>query len=156
MTETIGMRLREAREKRHLSLQQVSDTTKLRTHYLQALESDDLSAIPSSAQARGFLRIYAEFLGLNVTEIIPQTPAPSAVAAADEPQTQPHPSDAHELTDAKTSAPGPSVLERARSILGRLATAIPSKSAPADASKSPTGSASAGTNPPESKKKVNS
>ncbi len=156
MTETIGMRLRQAREKRHLSLQQVSDTTKLRTHYLQALESDDLSAIPSSAQARGFLRIYAEFLGLNVTEIIPQTPAPSAVAAADEPQTQPHPSDAHELTDAKTPAARPSVLERARSIFGRLATAIPGKSAQADAPKSPAGSPGLGNDSPESKKKVKS
>lgn len=69
MNEFVGTRLRQAREQRRLTLQQVSESTKVRTHYLQALENDDLSAMPSTAQARGFLRLYAESLGLNVDEL---------------------------------------------------------------------------------------
>jgi transcriptional regulator with XRE-family HTH domain len=70
MEESIGTRLKQARESRRLTLQQVSETTKVRPHYLQALENDDLSAISSAAQARGFLRIYAEFLGLNAADLM--------------------------------------------------------------------------------------
>ena len=71
MDESIGAKLRQAREQRRLTLQQVSETTKVRPHYLQALENDDLSAISSAAQARGFLRIYAEFLGLDPANLVP-------------------------------------------------------------------------------------
>jgi transcriptional regulator with XRE-family HTH domain len=82
MSVSIGARLREARELRRLTLQQVSETTKVRTHYLQALESDDFSAIPSAAQARGFLRIYAEFLELDLGEMLPEVqPEPAATSA---------------------------------------------------------------------------
>lgn len=82
MNDTIGVKLRQAREQHRLTLQQVSETTKIRTHYLQALENDDLSAIPSAAQARGFLRIYADLLGLDVADLVPvaapQPPASSS------------------------------------------------------------------------------
>jgi transcriptional regulator with XRE-family HTH domain len=76
MNESIGARLKQARDLRRLTIQQVSEITKVRPHYLQALENDDLSAIPSVAQARGFLRIYAEFLELTPADLVP--PARSA------------------------------------------------------------------------------
>lgn len=71
MNESIGAKLKQARELHRLTIQQVSETTKVRPHYLQALENDDLSAISSVAQARGFLRIYAEFLGLSPADLVP-------------------------------------------------------------------------------------
>jgi len=85
MTDSIGARLRQARELRKLTIPQVSETTKLRTHYLQALENDDYTAIPSAAQARGFLRIYAQFLELELADLLPQQPVaaePAPVEAA--------------------------------------------------------------------------
>ncbi len=93
MSDTIGARLRQARELRKLTLQQVSETTKVRTHYLHALESDDYSAIPSAAQARGFLRIYSEFLRLDLSGLMaamepapaPAAPDPSAATPAAQP-----------------------------------------------------------------------
>src|SRR5512143_3304036 len=80
MTDSVGARLRQARELRRLSLQEVSEATKVRTHYLQALETDDHSAIPSAAQARGFLRIYAEFLELDLGELLAALPREAAPA----------------------------------------------------------------------------
>src|SRR5690242_15094692 len=80
MSESVGARLRQARELRKLSIQQVSETTRLRPHYLQALESDDHSAIPSAAQARGFLRLYADFLQLDIADLIPAPPVPEPAA----------------------------------------------------------------------------
>jgi cytoskeletal protein RodZ len=88
MSDSIGARLRQARELRRLTVEQVSETTKLRTHYLQALENDDYSAIPSAAQARGFLRLYASFLELDVAALLPtlEPAAPETVEAAPAPE----------------------------------------------------------------------
>lgn len=62
MTATIGQQLKTAREARELSLQDVEKAIHIRVHYLQALENDDFSSMPSKAQARGFLRLYADYL----------------------------------------------------------------------------------------------
>lgn len=67
---TIGQQLKQAREARRLSIPQVMQATRIRTYYLEAMETDDFSSMPSAAQARGFLRSYAEFLGLNADELI--------------------------------------------------------------------------------------
>lgn len=62
MTATIGQQLKTAREARKLTLQDVEKAIHIRVHYLQALENDDFSSMPSKAQARGFLRLYADYL----------------------------------------------------------------------------------------------
>jgi cytoskeleton protein RodZ len=62
MTATIGQQLKTARETRELTLQDVEKAIHIRVHYLQALENDDFSSMPSKAQARGFLRLYADYL----------------------------------------------------------------------------------------------
>lgn len=70
MPETIGEQLRRARQERNLSLEQVAQNTYIRVHYLEALEADTLSDLPSQTQARGFLRMYASYLGINPEEIL--------------------------------------------------------------------------------------
>jgi cytoskeletal protein RodZ len=70
MTENIGQQLLRAREARSLTLEQVAITTHMRLRYLQALEAGDFKALPSMAQARGFLRTYASFLGLNPDSLL--------------------------------------------------------------------------------------
>ncbi len=118
MNDSIGAKLREAREKRQLTLQQASDTTKVRIHYLQALENDDVSAMPSAAQARGFLRIYAEFLGLEVADLVP-TPSPVAPVPTPAPSTEAiPPAPATAPTQSQASRPG--LLDSARELLPRL------------------------------------
>jgi cytoskeletal protein RodZ len=67
---SIGETLRNAREAKGISLQQAEDDTKIRKLYLQALETSDYDAIPGRVYARGFLRNYANYLGLNQEEIL--------------------------------------------------------------------------------------
>jgi cytoskeleton protein RodZ len=67
---TPGEKLRAAREARNLSVAQVVKVTRIRSYYIEAMESDDFSSIPSAVQARGFLRSYAEFLGLNMKALL--------------------------------------------------------------------------------------
>ncbi|MEI6290967.1 MAG: helix-turn-helix domain-containing protein [Chloroflexota bacterium] len=71
---TIGEQLKKARETRKLTIKQVVQAIHVRAPYLQAMESDDFSILPSPAQARGFLRIYAEFLRLNADDILEHHP----------------------------------------------------------------------------------
>lgn len=61
----IGRSLREARTRRGLSLEDVARETRIRPRYLSALEEEDFHLLHGDAYAKGFLRGYAEFLGLD-------------------------------------------------------------------------------------------
>ncbi len=61
----LGSTLREARVRRGIELAQVAAETRIRTRYLQALEDERFELLPGSAYAKGFLRAYADYLGLD-------------------------------------------------------------------------------------------
>lgn len=61
----IGALLRQTREERGLSLEQLQSETKIRLRYLEALEAGDESIIPGEVYVKGFLRFYANQLGLD-------------------------------------------------------------------------------------------
>jgi cytoskeletal protein RodZ len=61
----IGSSLREARERRNLSYGQVEAETAIRTRYIRALEDEDFHILPGPTYTKGFLRAYAEYLGLD-------------------------------------------------------------------------------------------
>lgn len=63
--KTVGGILQEAREVKHLSLEQAEQVTKIRLKFLAAIESDDYSSLPSLSYAKGFVKNYAEYLGLD-------------------------------------------------------------------------------------------
>lgn len=61
----IGPSLREARTRRGLSPTDVHKAIRIRERYLNALEEERWDMLPGDAYTKGFLRTYAEFLGLN-------------------------------------------------------------------------------------------
>lgn len=61
----IGASLREARTRRGLSAADVHTGIRIRERYLTALEEERWDMLPGEAYTKGFLRTYAEFLGLN-------------------------------------------------------------------------------------------
>ncbi|MBL4802474.1 MAG: helix-turn-helix domain-containing protein [Emcibacter sp.] len=70
---TVGQKLFQARcEKPDLDLEQISEELCIRPHLLAALEQDDFDKFPSACYANGFLKNYAAYLGLNVTQVIAQ------------------------------------------------------------------------------------
>lgn len=72
MLEAIGATLHAAREARGWTIEEVERATRIRARYLIALEKGDYDALPSSLQARGFLRNYAGHLGLNPEQTLNQ------------------------------------------------------------------------------------
>ncbi|HOJ16066.1 MAG: DUF4115 domain-containing protein [Caldisericia bacterium] len=63
--ETIGDILRNKRLEKGLTLEDVSNLVKIRKKYLEALESGNYNEIPGTVYAKSFLKIYADFLGLD-------------------------------------------------------------------------------------------
>jgi len=66
----IGSSLREARMRRGLELSDVERDTRIRTRYLTALEEERFNVLPGPAYAKGFLRTYADFLGLDAQQFV--------------------------------------------------------------------------------------
>src|SRR5437764_4541995 len=61
----IGGSLREARVKRNLTPADVQKAIRIRDRYLQALEEERWEVLPGDAYVKGFLRTYADYLGLD-------------------------------------------------------------------------------------------
>jgi hypothetical protein len=61
----IGNSLREARHRQQLELSEVEQATKIRARYLKALEEEAFDALPAQTYVKGFLRTYADYLGLD-------------------------------------------------------------------------------------------
>ncbi|MDQ3430516.1 MAG: DUF4115 domain-containing protein [Actinomycetota bacterium] len=65
----VGRVLERARKDRGLSLEEAERATKIRKRYLVGLEDDDYTVLPDAVYARGFLKTYANFLGLDGAEL---------------------------------------------------------------------------------------
>jgi cytoskeletal protein RodZ len=61
----IGTSLREARLRQGLDLTEVEQATKVRSRYLRALEDEQFEGLPAPTYVKGFLRTYADYLGLD-------------------------------------------------------------------------------------------
>ncbi|MFY9442398.1 MAG: helix-turn-helix domain-containing protein [Bacillota bacterium] len=68
--QEIGDLLREARESKGMTLQDLERATMIRRKYLEAIESGDVSKLPGEVQLRGFVRIYAAAVGLDPDEVM--------------------------------------------------------------------------------------
>src|SRR5881227_2302499 len=61
----IGSSLREARLRQALDFPEIEQNTKIRGKYLRALEDEQFEVLPAQTYVKGFLRSYAEYLGLD-------------------------------------------------------------------------------------------
>ncbi|HEY8426301.1 MAG TPA: RodZ domain-containing protein [Limnochordales bacterium] len=67
---SLGAMLRQAREARGLSLQAVSERTRVRLPFLEALEEGRYEALPGPVYTRGFLKLYAQAVGLDPARVL--------------------------------------------------------------------------------------
>src|SRR5262245_43533910 len=79
-----GAKLRDARERRGISLRQIANATKISVAALEALERNDISRLPGGIFSRAFVRSYAVEVGLDpettIQEFIAQFPHDSVTA----------------------------------------------------------------------------
>jgi len=67
---TVGQCLQRQRESRKMSLESVSQGTRINPAFIQALEEDAFQLLPSETYVRGFLQSYAKFIHLDPAEIL--------------------------------------------------------------------------------------
>jgi cytoskeletal protein RodZ len=70
LSQTLGEALRQERESRGISIEQIASATKINVRLLHALEEDQYSELPAKPFVRGFVASYCRFIGLNLTEIL--------------------------------------------------------------------------------------
>jgi len=70
MENSFGEYLRKERELREISLEEISQKTRIQKRFLQALEQDRLNLLPGLVFTKGFIRAYAEYLGLDVNQTL--------------------------------------------------------------------------------------
>ena len=70
MTQSIGEKLRLAREARGIALRDISDQTRISMRYLEAIEADDYRRLPGGIFNRSFIRAYAKFIGYDENDAI--------------------------------------------------------------------------------------
>lgn len=120
---SIGQQLEKARKAQSFSIEDVAQATHIRTHYLEALEADNLEIFPSMVQVRGFLRAYARYLDLDVEGMlveldgVPQETSPPIQLQTSQPPAVSLKEPDMEQADAILSEVG-SKLRNHRDILG--------------------------------------
>jgi hypothetical protein len=131
---SLGQALREEREARNISLEEIASATKIVPRYLEALESDHLDRMPGGFFVKGIIRTYARAIGLDPEEVlgrykaagllsgqegdlrIPSQPSPAPVPPFEPAPAAPPPALPAELTPTP-EAPPPTDEKAAPSLL---------------------------------------
>jgi cytoskeleton protein RodZ len=132
--EYTGSQLKKIRLERNIPLVQVASATRIRMAILQDLEDEEYSELSSTTQAKGFLRLYAQFLGLpdrpevqdtqgsvettQSTELTdtrsasetPEAPSPEVVTRVVHPDPLPKESSEQPFTATETTDPTPEIV----------------------------------------------
>jgi cytoskeleton protein RodZ len=83
--ESFGTRLKKERERRKITLEDISVSTKIGTRFLVALEEDQFDQLPGGIFNKGFVRSYARHLGLDEAQTIADFEAASAPVLPESP-----------------------------------------------------------------------
>ena len=92
---TAGVEFRAIRESRGLTVDRIASATRIPVRYIEALERDDLRALPARPYLRGFVAAYGRELGLDPTETVARyfsqlgPPPPEPAIAVDVPSDEP-------------------------------------------------------------------
>lgn len=91
---SIGRVLQQEREQQGRTLKEVSDAVNIKEAYLDALEKENFDVIPGAVFVKGFIRTYAEYLGLDGAElataykkdVVARKPKPEVRPVAENPE----------------------------------------------------------------------
>lgn len=67
---TVGQILKDERERKFYTLEEIEKVTKIRVELLQALEADNFAKLPPATFIQGFIKNYGKFLGLDTNKLL--------------------------------------------------------------------------------------
>ncbi len=115
----LGAELKEARMRKKLTASEVASGTRMKVQTVAALEEEDFSSMAAPIYAKGFIKLYAEFVGLDSQKLVAEYVA--RFVEADEIPPPPAPEESAEPDLIAVSAEAP--VDQARA--ARVATAAP-------------------------------
>jgi cytoskeletal protein RodZ len=80
-TETVGSTLRQQREKKRMSIAEVSRVTRIPVSTLESIEQDHFDDLPGEVFVKGFLKSYAQSVGLDSDDIVARYTASRRVSS---------------------------------------------------------------------------
>jgi cytoskeleton protein RodZ len=89
MADSLGEFLRRERELRHISLDDVAERTKISRRYLEALEDERYERLPGETFVRGFIRSYAQSVGLDPEDTLLIYSQSRVIHGAESPRAEP-------------------------------------------------------------------
>ena len=113
----LGEKLRDARLKRNLTTSQVAAATRMKAQTVEALENEDFSKIPAPIYGKGFIRLYAQLVGID--------PRPLVDEYASALSRRKTPSPANEASRPGAGGPGAAAARAAGRKAGSGAKAVP-------------------------------
>jgi cytoskeletal protein RodZ len=93
---SIGEQLKQAREAKGSTISQAASATRIKFQHIESIEHNDFSKMAAAAYARGFIKIYAEYLGLDPAPLlelyaVEHSPVEPRPTLSDEPRRTPPP-----------------------------------------------------------------
>jgi cytoskeletal protein RodZ len=70
MSETLGEKLRQAREERGITLSEVAEQTRISPLYIESIENDDYRSLPGGIFNKGFVKSFAKYVGVDEQEAL--------------------------------------------------------------------------------------
>lgn len=80
MSQTLGEKLRAAREERGISISEVAEQTRISPLYIESIEKDDFKLLPGGIFNKGFVRSFAKYVGVDEHEALQDYQRQTAVA----------------------------------------------------------------------------
>jgi hypothetical protein len=88
MSQTLGEKLRAAREERGISIGEVAEQTRISPHYLASIENDDYKTLPGGIFNKGFVKSYGKYVGLDENEVLQDYARLNVGAEEENPESQ--------------------------------------------------------------------
>ena len=123
MSETLGEKLRQAREERGITISEVAEQTRISPHYLELIEVDDYRTLPGGIFNKGFVKSYAKYVGIDEVEAL-QDYSKIISTQTGEPDDEPKTYRPEVLTDDYSSSSSWSTVIFAVIILGLMSLGI--------------------------------
>lgn len=67
---TIGQKLEAARQSKGVTISEAGQATKIMSKYIEAMEADNFGKLAAPVYVKGFIRMYARYLGLDSVELV--------------------------------------------------------------------------------------
>jgi cytoskeleton protein RodZ len=123
MSQTLGEKLRQAREERGITISEVAEQTRISPHYLELIEMDDYRTLPGGIFNKGFVKSYAKYVGIDEVEAL-QDYSKIVSTQTGEPSDEPKTYRPEVLTDDRSSSSSLPTLIFAVIILGLMTLGI--------------------------------